>query len=118
MKLLSSIVRKFSVKSAGAVKLKEPPRQITPKLSKIDKFSIKVTTWEHGLDGENVRKLTGYSNNSEIIQDTMNYCIRTKDATSQCTPPVITTTSSTLNDVIIVHRFPQNDSSMVFLNKT
>lgn len=80
-----------------------PPPNFTPPNDNNDQFSIKVTVYETDKTQKQTKRLTGYSQESDIIPKTVDYCLRHKSGTNVCTPPIVTTSSNNqLGDCIVV----------------
>lgn len=79
-----------------------PPPRVPPKNHDKGDFFIKVIVYEEAGD-QQVKRFTGYSQDSEIIPKTVGVCNKKRFIDNTCTRPVVTTTNSkAFNDCIVI----------------
>lgn len=80
-----------------------PPPSAPPPPPEKGDFYIKVTTYEVDPDCKKVKRLTGYSKDSEIIPNTMEYCSKFASQGNSCARPIVlTTTKNTFANCVVV----------------
>lgn len=78
-----------------------PPIRRTPSIQTGD-FTIKVTVYEKCGD-EKIKRFTGYSQESDIIPKTYEYCESVRSEFNACSVPIVrTTTSKKFLDCIVI----------------
>ena len=80
-----------------------PPPSPPPPPKEDGNFHIKVTTYETNPASERIKRYTGYSQDSEIIPKTMEYCISQAGGENMCQRPVVSTcTGNTFTNCVVV----------------
>ena len=70
-----------------------PPPILPPEPHERGNFYIKSTVYEE-KDGETVKRYTGYSQDSDIIPKTVEWCMKNREAPENiCTRPVVTSST-------------------------
>ena len=87
----------------------EPPTYING-LKENGNFYIKVITYEKDNEN-NIKKYTGYSQESDIIPKTYEFCESRSGKNSECTPPIVSTVNEVdLCDCIVAEDFVTESS--------
>ena len=76
-------------------------------------MAFKATMWEVSCNNGNVRKISGYSPNIDIVNKTVQYYEQSKSKGSSCTRPIVTITTLKMTDEIAVDDLVKNTSYIV-----
>tara|TARA_B100001093_G_scaffold3139_3_gene3230 strand:+ start:2305 stop:2685 length:381 start_codon:yes stop_codon:yes gene_type:complete len=98
--------RIISMRSSAVESIRtiEPPTYING-LKGSGNFYIKVITYEKDHEN-NIKRYTGYSQESDIIPKTCEFCESRSGKNSECTPPIVSTVNEVdLCDCIVAENF-------------
>ena len=96
-------------------RIADPPMYKGPVKPKTGNFKYKVTTFEKDFNSNKIRKISGYSDNQDIVLKTFEYCTKTKGSSCSCSDPIISTASTDLQNTIEVYEYDTRNGYIVFL---
>ena len=111
--LINKKIPKHVTKSFQSEPVTKIPPPVNNQLKEQSNFYIKVITYETDPESTELKKYTGYSQDSDIIPKTCEYCESRTYGNHTCSPPIVSTVSNIeFQDCIIVENL-LTDSSYI-----